>query len=246
MDYKVMQQTESASIAVERLPFTIRIAKSEADIRKAVAIRYTAYGRHIPELADILRDPEDCDFDPTTTVFLAESKFDGLPIGSMRIQSNLGRKLSVEHSVALPSWLDGQLMVEATRLGVTNPDRGSLVKTLLFKAVLAYCRNTGVDRIVITSRQPLVKMYEGFTFKDLLPELGYIPMAHVGNLPHRVMAIEVPGVEIKWQKTSHPLHQLFFATQHPDIDIDGYPLIETRQPMREPIRPAYMGLRNAA
>lgn len=237
MKLESIKHVSASTITEERLPFSIRIARSEADIRKAVAIRHVAYGRHVPELAGKLKEPEACDFDPTTTVFLAESKFDGQPIGSMRIQSNRSRQLSVEHSVELPSWLDGSLLVEATRLGVTHRDRGSLVKSLLFKAVLAYCRNIGVDWIVITARPPLDQMYETFTFQDILPEAGYVPMAHVGNIPHKVMAIEVATVENHWRALSHPLYKLFFLTEHPDIDIEGYPVLQTPYPIMGTFHP---------
>jgi hypothetical protein len=141
----------------------------------------------------------------------------------MRIQSNVGRRLSVEHSVNLPDWLQGAYLVEATRLGVVQPDRGSLVKSLLFKAVLAHCHNIGVEWIVITARRPLDKMYEAFTFEDILPEKGYVPMAHVGNIPHRVMAIRVDTVAEHWKAAAHPLYELFFDTEHPDIQIGGQP-----------------------
>lgn len=246
MKHEFLNTASTRSIKQERLPFTIRIARKEVDIRKAVAIRHAAYDRHVPEFAAALREPEATDYEKTTTVFLAESKFDGSPVGSMRIQSNAGRKLSVEHSVDLPGWLDGALLVEATRLGVVQPDRGSLVKTLLFKAVLAHCRNVGVEWIVITARRPLDKMYEAFTFQDILPDQGYVPMAHVGNIPHRVMAIQVDSVESHWKEMGHPLHGLFFATDHPDIDIGGLPVLPADLPTFVPSAAVVQAIRTMA
>ena len=35
----------------ERLPFSVRIVSSEEDLNKAVMIRHSAYGRHIPTVA---------------------------------------------------------------------------------------------------------------------------------------------------------------------------------------------------
>ena len=42
----------------ERLPFTVRAVTDEDQLRKAVSIRYHAYGRHVPGLAELLRLPE--------------------------------------------------------------------------------------------------------------------------------------------------------------------------------------------
>lgn len=247
MNHAYMNQTAAGRIVEERLPFTIRIATSDADIRKAVAIRHAAYERHVPDFANQLKQPEPADYAPSTTLFLAESKFDGSPIGSMRIQSNEGRPLSVEQSVELPDWLQGCYLVEATRLGVTQRDRGSLVKTLLFKAVLAHCRNVGIEWIVITARSPLDRMYETFTFEDILPEAGYVPMKHVGNIPHRVMAIHVATVEPKWRNVAHPLHTLFFRTEHPDINIGGAPVLPSLDfPVTLPTHAVVPGIRVVA
>ncbi len=246
MEHEFLNVLTARPAKQERLPFTIRIARTESDIRKAVAIRHAAYDRHVPEFAQALREPEVTDFEKSTTVFLAESKFDGSPIGSMRIQSNEGRQLSVEHSVDLPRWLQGAYMVEATRLGVVQSDRDSVVKSLLFKAVLAYCRNVGVEWIVITARRPLDKMYEAFTFQDILPEQGFVPMAHVGNIPHRVMAIQVDAVAAHWQEISHPLHNLFFGIDHPDIDIGGLPVLPVELPAFVPPAGVVQGIRTMA
>ena len=45
---------------------------------------------------------ESCDRDPGTAILLAESKLDGAPLGTMRIQTNEYAPLAVEQSVRLP------------------------------------------------------------------------------------------------------------------------------------------------
>ena len=71
----------------ESMPFTIRIVSADHDLQKAVQVRRVAYGRHLPSFAEKMA-VEECDRDPGTAILLAESKLDGAPLGTMRIQTN--------------------------------------------------------------------------------------------------------------------------------------------------------------
>jgi len=208
-------------VTEERLPFRVRIVRSEEDLEKAVMIRHTAYGRHVPELAALLEKAESGDSEPGSVVLLAESKQDGSPVGTMRIQTNRYRRLAVEQSVELPSWLQGTSQAEATRLGVTNNRMGRLVKTALFKAYYQYCLLQEIEWMVITARSPLDRQYEALLFQDVLPGGGFIPMRHVGNIPHRVLAFNVELADYNWRQAKHPLYGFVVQTSHPDIDPAG-------------------------
>jgi hypothetical protein len=205
--------------AIERLPFTIRRAKSEADMLKAVAIRHAAYARHVPEFARSLVMPEAADFADDTIVLLAESKLDGSALGSTRIRTNLHRPLDMEESVVLPDWLQGRRLVEATRLGVDEGHGGRLIKMALIKACFMYCQENAIEWSVATARQGVDRQYEQLTFVDVFPELGPVPLRHVGNLPHRVMAFEIETFEERWRNARHPMLHFFFNKEHPDISI---------------------------
>src|SRR3990172_226327 len=50
-------------MTVERLPFTVRVVRSEEALDKAVAIRQAAYARHVPAFAEKLKTPEANDYD---------------------------------------------------------------------------------------------------------------------------------------------------------------------------------------
>lgn len=201
----------------EHLPFTLRVVRSEADLMKAVGIRHAAYARHVPGLAQTLTRPEATDFDDGVAVLLAESKLNGMALGTMRIQTNQFKPLSIEQSLALPAWLNGRMLAEATRLGITEERIGRVVKTALFKAYYQYCVQAGVDWMVIAGRSPIDRQYERLLFDDVYPGQGLIPLKHAGNMPHRVMALRVCEVEPKWKAARHPLYSYFFHTQHPDI-----------------------------
>lgn len=203
----------------EWLPFTIRLVRNEQDLNKAVQIRHSAYARHLPEFAEKLKEPEAADYEEGIAVLLAESKLDGSPLGTMRIQTNRYRPLTLEQSVELPQWLGQSCIAEATRLGVTQDNAGRLVKTALFKAFFMHCQFDEVDQMVIAGRSPIDRQYQRLQFSDVYPELGYVPLKHAGNLPHRIMSFEVATAEDRWFKSRHPLFDFVFRTHHPDIHL---------------------------
>jgi hypothetical protein len=202
----------------ERMPFTIRIASSERDLRKCVDVRRTAYGRHLPEFAQKMV-VEACDREPGTTVLLAEAKLDDAPIGTMRIQTNEFAPLPVEQSVELPHRFGAARLAEATRLGVANGAVGKVVKMMLFKALFLYCEQEQIDWLIITARSPIDREYDAMLFDDVFEHRQFMPMAHVGGLPHRVMAGEVGVARQRWGEAKHPLFKFVFQTHHPDIDL---------------------------
>jgi len=125
---------DAADQPVERLPFSVRLVSNMEDLMKAVHIRQAAYARHLPEFAKTLGLPESADYEDGVAILLAESHLDGSPLGTMRVQTNRFKPLTLEQSLELPDWLRHQTLAEATRLGVTNDKVGRLVTTVLFKA----------------------------------------------------------------------------------------------------------------
>lgn len=205
---------------VQRLPFTVRVVRHDRQLRKAVAIRQRAYSRHLPALGEVLRAPEPQDRDPGCAVLLAESRLDGEPLGTLRIQTNRPRPLALESSVELPDWLCGASLAEATRLGVAEGRIGRMVKTMLFKAFYQYCLAADIDWMVIGARSPLDRMYQALLFEDVFPG-SFIPLKHAGDLPHRILAFEMATAEARWRAARHPLLDLFVNTSHPDIEDCG-------------------------
>jgi hypothetical protein len=204
----------------ELLPFTVRLVGDEASLQKAVAIRHSAYARHLPEFAETLKTAEPADYENGVVILLAESKLDGAALGTMRIHTNSYQPLPLESSVELPKWMQGAKLAEATRLAVTLDRAGQLVKTVLFKAYFQYCQAQGTEWLVITGRAPIDRQYDRLMFADVFPELGYIPLKHVGNLPHRIMYFHVGTAEKLWSVAKHPLLDFVCNTYHPDLCLD--------------------------
>lgn len=224
---------ESPGASIERLPFTIRRVQSDDELRKAVDIRHAAYSRHLPEFARNLALPEDSDFAEGAIVLLAESKLDGSPVGTARLQTNLYHPLHLEESVVLPGWLQGRRLAEVSRLGVEVGRIGHVVKTALLKACVEYCKHNAIEWALATGRAPIDRQYEQLTFVDVFEPGAYVPLSHVGNIPHRIMAFDIPTIEQRWTAAQHPLLGFFCHTHHPDIDVG--PNAGLRQP---PARPA--------
>ena len=217
----------------ERLPFTVRRVETEDALRKAVGIRHAAYARHVPDFARTLAAPEACDYAADTVVLLAESKLDGSALGTARIQTNRHGSLHIEESIELPDWLQGKRLAEVTRLGIEEGRIGRVVKIALIKACFDYCEQQAIDYAVVTGRAPIDRQYEQLLFSDIFEGKEMIPLRHVGNIPHRVMAFEIATGEARWSAARHPMLGFFRHTHHPDIDI-GLPPAPLRRVMAEP------------
>jgi hypothetical protein len=203
----------------ERLPFTIRRVESDESLWKAVGIRHAAYARHVPEFARTLAVPEACDYADDTIVLLAESKLDGSALGTARIQTNRHGPLHIEESLELPDWLQGRRLAEVTRLGVSEGRIGHVVKVALMKAFFQFWEQSGTEYAIATGRAPIDRQYEQLMFTDVFEQGKMIPLSHVGNIPHRVMAFEIATAEARWTAAKHPLLKFVRQTNHPDIQI---------------------------
>ena len=165
--------------------------------------------------------PESSDSDSGVVVLLAESKLDGSALGTMRIQTNRFSPLYLEKSVVLPDWLKTRRLAEATRLGVAGGQGGRLVTMVLFKAYFQYCQQTGIEWMVIAGRAPIDRQYDRLLFEDVFPGLGYIPLQHASNLPHRILSFHIDTAQERWTQANHPMLDFMCNVHHPDIQVGG-------------------------
>lgn len=215
----------------ERLPFTVRVVRSEEALYKAVAIRQSAYARHVPAFAEKLRTPEPNDYDQGSMILLAESKLDGSPVGTIRVQTNRYRSLAIEQSAELPARMGGRNMVEATRLAIAEGRVGRVTKVVLIKALYLYCLEANIDWVIAGARPPLDRQYDAFLMDDLYHG-KLIPLRHSGNIPHRILALDVPGARARWEEAGHPLFDFMCHTHHPDIDLSNADFSSWSRPAR--------------
>ncbi|MGJ9417456.1 hypothetical protein ACHAC9_06745 [Massilia sp. CMS3.1] len=219
VEIRPLGDAQGANRIVESLPFTIRRVQNQDELLKAVHIRHAAYARHLPEFARSLALPEEADYESDTIVLLAESKLDGTPLGTARIRTNIHHPLHIEESVVLPQWLQGRSLGEVERLGVSQGRIGHVVKVALVKAFFEYFEKNGLEYAVISGRAPVDRQYEQLMFTDVFGTSDMLPLRHIGNIPHRIMAFEIATGEARWRAAEHPLLKFFRHTDHPDIDV---------------------------
>ncbi len=202
-----------------QLPFKVRIVRTEDHLSKAVQIRAESYGRHHPEVAELLRSPEEADRSPFALVLLAESKLSGDALGTLRIETNTRGPLSIEGLLPPHSPYSGRTIAFVTRLGIrANPD-AALVKLALFKALHRYCLACQIDWIVVTARPPMDRQYLRLGFEDVYDEKTLVPIPWSENIPMRIMALETISCEREWKRDGHPLYSFMINDYTPDIEI---------------------------
>jgi hypothetical protein len=220
--------------AALQLPFTVRIVRTEAHLSKAVEIRAETYGRHHPDLAERLKQPEPADRAPFSLVLLAESKEGGDALGTMRIETNATTPLAIEAVLPEGSEYLGRTIAYVTRLGVYRGADAQLVKLALFKALHRYCLACQIDWIVVGARAPMDRQYVKLGFTDILSEGRLALIASSGNVPARLLALETIQVERLWRESMHPFHRFLFRDFTPDIQVFSSVSGAWNRPRNEP------------
>ena len=209
----------SVALTTERLAFEVKIATTQDDLFNAIAVRYQAYSRHLPELARHLRGPEPADTAPDCSVLVAENRLDRTALATMRLQTNDHGPLALESSIELPAWLKGRSLVEATRLAVADGVKGRFVTLVMFKALFQFCLERDVEWMVVCARAPLDRIYLSLLFQDVMADGQYVPLKHSANIPHRALAFNVATAEARWRTAGHSLYAFMGLTLHPDIRV---------------------------
>ena len=205
------------------LGFTLQLVSSSRDLLDACSVRAQAYGRHLPEMAQRLTEPDALDFDPGATVFICRDKVDGRATGTMRIQSSASGPLLMESSLGLPPWLRSHTRAEITRLAV-RVGADPLTRLSLWKASYLFCMTNQLHWMVVGARnEALIRNYRRLGFVDVFEADQLMPLAHTGGLLHRIMAFDTTSAQRRWGETRHPLYPFVFETQHADLDASTTP-----------------------
>jgi ribosomal protein S18 acetylase RimI-like enzyme len=207
-------------MSVQRLRFTLRVARSEAELRAACRVRSASYGHHLPNLRNPFSEPDELDWSADTAVFVACDKDTGAAVGTVRLATNGRQPLQIEHSTVLPEPLSDHVLAEVTRLAVLPGHDDPRVKLALMKATYLYCMARQVQWMVIGARsEGLIRQYRRLGFTDLLADGTMVPLAHAGNLPHRILGFDVTSAERNWHAAQHPFYEFMVRTYHPDIEL---------------------------
>lgn len=203
----------------ESLTFTLRAVESYEDLLRACSVRAQAYGHKNPDYRDSMAVPDAVDASPWTAVFLCEDKATGHPVGTMRVQSTTTGEsgLEIEKYIAPPPELARHGRAEITRLAaVIGAD--PFVRLALWKAGYLHCMAVHARWLLMGVRKPsLLRAYEQMGARDIYDDRRTVPLGHAGNLPHRVLGLDIASCERNWRAARHPLLDFMVGTVHPDI-----------------------------
>ncbi|HEX6364254.1 MAG TPA: hypothetical protein VFZ93_14955 [Albitalea sp.] len=217
-------------MSMQSLRFTLRVARSEGELRAACRVRAASYGHHLPHLRNTFAEPDDVDWSAEATVFVAYDKATGEAVGTARLTTNAREPLQIERSVVLPEPLSDGVLAEVTRLSVRPGHDDPRVKLALMKSTYLYCMARQVNWMVIGARsEGLIRQYQRLGFTDLLGGQS-VPLAHAGNLPHRILGFDVTAAERNWHAVKHPFYDFMVRTHHPDIELFGAPIPRAAPP----------------
>lgn len=202
----------------QSLSFNLRHCIQANDLLDACAVRAQAYGRKQPHLRETFAQPDALDRQTGTQVMVCRDKISQHTVGTARLQLSEYGTLLIEQSAPLPSRYLGGGRAEITRLA-TLPDADPMVRLALMKACYQACLAQGTRHLVIGTRRPaLIRIYLKMGFEDVFGPDEWVPLAHAGMLPHRILAFDVTQALTHWRSNAHPLLGFMVDTVHPDIE----------------------------
>jgi hypothetical protein len=205
----------------EKLSFTLRPAESHADLLRACSVRAQAYGRKNPAYRETMAVPDEIDASPWTAVFLCEDKLTGEAIGTTRVQSTTrgDATLEIEKYVEPPAEILRFGRAEISRLSAVH-GADPFVRLALWKAAYLYCLAIQVRWLVIGVRKPaLLRAYERMGARDVFEDQRLVTLGHGGNLPYRILALDISSCEQRFREEGNPLYGFMFGTVHRDISV---------------------------
>jgi len=203
------------------LSFTLRPVETHEDLLLACEVRAQAYGRKFPEYFESMSVPDAVDSSPWTAVFLCEDKITSEAVGTMRVQSTTrgNAKLEIEKYVQPTPALENFGRAEITRLSAVH-GADPFVRLALWKAAYLYCMAIQARWLIIGVRKPsLLRAYQQMGATDIFEDGRTVRIAHGGNLPHRVLALDVGDCERKMRAGNTPLFHFLFGAVHQDISV---------------------------
>src|SRR5690606_11336403 len=112
---------------------TVRVARSEDDRARVFALRARTRSGAVAPLSDAY------DRLPNAMLLLAESRFDGEALVTLRILTGDRGPMMVDGLLELPASLKRQSIAEGSRLAVCDGPQEAQVRRMLWKAFHRYC-----------------------------------------------------------------------------------------------------------
>ncbi len=137
----------------------IKIASSEAEIRKCQKIRWRVYAKELNIINKDREDAIDVDkYDKNSIHFLA--KENKKSIGTVRLilsESKEFRAVTIFGDTILPEEVSSEHIAEISRLCVMPDKRNSLVSLQLIRSCLQFCQDNDINYIIAALDKNLLK-----------------------------------------------------------------------------------------
>lgn len=198
------------------LSYTVSLVRTAQELAEVRELRGRAYGRVLPGLGEHFAQADPLDEAPGMLVFAARDKASGRLIGSSRMRSNRHEPLPLQASVALPSHLQGRHLAEITRYVADAESLRDAPQRGLLKAMVLAAQALQIRAFVIAARDKMVRRYKALGL-ELLMDGQSFPMAHIGDLPHCVMAFDMVESLRRLRETQHPISAFIEEDWHPDV-----------------------------
>lgn len=193
---------------LETNEFRVKAVRSPADLERALRVRMEGYkmyfgSNHTPA--------DDEEVKPNETTYLAVDKLDN-PIGTIRVLDRSKGEIELDHFLDVDTLLktEENPCAEATRFAISKHPRAIVVKLLLWRAYLDYCRLNQIRTALISSRKILARNYEFLLFKDI-GEKGVYKHNQLKNKEHHTYKMDIPDMPNLWRRAKHPLYKFMFV-----------------------------------
>jgi len=215
----------------------IRIARTEEQIQRAVAIRYEAYAERLAGLAGDVALKEDLDETVDPVILFAQDAVTSRVIATARLNSGPGiRDLLAQ--IDLPStYANDRLGYFSRMAAVGTPVEKKAARGLLHKALLQICVAKQVDRMLLLVGEVRSKLYMPWGFRPVFPKDTPLRLEMVHGRPVNLFQLETRGAEAKALELGDGLHNFLFRTYHAEIEVfNSLSSVPRRRIQAEPAR----------
>jgi hypothetical protein len=223
-DRRRPQAIERAAF-LEKLDFRIKLLRNDQRLEDAIRVRHDVFNRHHADVEggelETFNQIERKDIQAGCVLLVAESKLDNSILGSVRIETNTNRPLSIEHEVPLPESIRGRHLAILSRMSVVGGLSGKNVFFALSKAIYLYCLAKQINSALLCCPvDSLSRMYSRFGWTHLYGvseryKLNENPKLTFSILHWHIELLRGVLKEISGKRA----HDFLFEKFHPDIEI---------------------------
>ena len=177
-------------------------------LSEALDLRWTGYKKY-----GISRDDVSDQYDrlDSTSIFNAYNK-SGDIVGTLRIIKRASAGLEVENYLNLDDFdfFANKKTAEASRFSISCRVNPLQVKILLWKTAMLYCRDQGIDTLLVWVRKGAMHDYLQLQYRTT-GKAGVFSHTDFNHKPHQLLYCKIQTMEHTFKQTKHPLYGFFFG-----------------------------------